>query len=63
MFRNHFLEITAWSGFLLTILTPQNISIIAGAASLGLSVTGIILNLIKIYKTSKQKTENNEKNF
>lgn len=63
MFRNHFLEITAWSGFLLTILTPQNISIIAGAASLGLSVTGIILNLIKIYKTSKQNTQKNEKNF
>lgn len=61
--KNHFLEISAWGGVLLTIITPQNISLIAGAASLGLSVTGIILNLIKIYKTSKQNTQENEKNF
>ena len=61
--KNHTLEISAWGGVLLTIITPQNMSLIAGAASLGLSVTGIILNLIKIYKTSKQNTQENEKNF
>jgi hypothetical protein len=55
--KEHFLEITAWGSFLLTIITPENISIIAGAASLLLSTTGILLNLIKIYKNTK----NNEK--
>lgn len=53
--KNHTLEITAWSGVLVSFITPENISIIAGAFSLGLSGTGIILNLIKIYKTSKNK--------
>jgi hypothetical protein len=55
--KENFLEITAWGSFLLTIITPENISIIAGAASLALSSTGILLNLIKIYKNTK----NNEK--
>jgi hypothetical protein len=55
--KDHFLEITAWGSFLLTIITPENISIVAGAASLTLSGTGILLNLIKIYKNTK----NNEK--
>ena len=53
--RNHLLEITAWGGVILTIITPENISMVAGAASLALSTTGIILNLIKIYKNSKNK--------
>jgi hypothetical protein len=55
--KENFLEITAWGSFLLTIITPENISIIAGGASLALSTTGILLNLIKIYKNTK----NNEK--
>ena len=55
--KENFLEVTAWGSFLLTMITPENISIIAGAASLVLSTTGILLNLIKIYKNTK----NNEK--
>ena len=53
--KNHFLEISAWSGFIFSIITPENISLFAGIASLALSGTGIILNLIKIYKNSKNK--------
>jgi hypothetical protein len=56
--RNHLLEITAWSGVILTIVTPENISMVAGAGSLALSITGIILNLIKIYKNTKNKNTN-----
>jgi len=54
--KNHFLEITAWGGVILTIITPENISLVAGAGSLALSLTGIVLNLINIYKKTKEKS-------
>jgi hypothetical protein len=49
------LEVGAFTGFFASILTPANISIAAGCFSLVLSFTGIVLNLINIYKKTKEK--------
>jgi len=52
------LSIWAYFGFFASLITPDTISIIAGAFSVGLSFSGIVVNLIKIIKTNK-----NEKTF
>ena len=50
--ENHILEIGAWLGFFVHCVS-DNIGLIAGVTSVCLSVTGIILNLIKIKKENK----------
>jgi hypothetical protein len=55
------LSIWAYFGFFASLITPDNISIIAGGFSIVLSLSGIVLNLIKIYKNKKSKQ--NEKTF
>jgi hypothetical protein len=47
------LSIWAYFGFFASLITPDNISIIAGAFSVGFSFSGIVVNLIKIYKSKK----------
>ena len=48
----HKLEIGAWFAFFVSAL-DHNMTLLAGLASLCLSFTGIVLNLIKIYKEKK----------
>jgi len=51
--ENHILEILAWLTFFTHCIT-DNIGIIAGFTSFTLSLTGIILNIIKIKKENKK---------
>ncbi len=51
--RNHIIEITAWVSFFAAAI-GNNLTLVAGLSSVALSFTGIILNLIKIYKENKK---------
>ena len=51
------LYVTAWVGYIASVFTADNISIAAGIASLCVSISGIVVNLIKIYKSSKNEKD------
>ena len=53
------LNIASWGSFAASLFTPDNISIVAGLSSICLSLTGVILNLIKILTERKNKNEKN----
>ena len=48
---------TAWVGYIASVFTADKISIAAGIASLCVSISGIVVNLIKIYKSSKNEKD------
>jgi len=58
--RTDLIQVGAWSGFITAVLSPENIALAAGAFSILLSASGIVLNIIKIFKQFKNK--NHEKN-
>lgn len=47
------IHLGAYAGFFGAIFSPENIAICSGVFSICLSFSGIILNLIKIFKQNK----------
>ena len=47
------IHLGAYAGFFASIFTQENIAICSGVFSIALSFSGILLNLIKIFKTNK----------
>lgn len=54
------IQLGAYAGFFASIFTPENIAIASGVFSIALSFSGILLNLIKIFKTNKAAKDGNK---
>ena len=56
------IHLGAYAGFFGAIFTPENIAICSGVFSIVLSFSGILLNLIKIFKTNKTAIDGDKQN-